>query len=134
MINYVPTICPYCGTGCGILLEEIDGTLTGTMPLKTSPVNHGALCIKGWNTHEFVHSEKRLRQPMIRKNGNLQEVSWKEAIDFTAENLGKIKDQHGPDALALLSCARATNEENFLFMKFARSVIGTNNVDHCARV
>jgi predicted molibdopterin-dependent oxidoreductase YjgC len=134
MIHFTPTVCPYCGTGCGMLLVEMGGTLCGTMPLKTSPVSHGELCIKGWNAHEFVQSEKRLRKPLIKKNGNFQEVSWEEAIDFTAKNLGRIKDQHGSDALAFLSCARATNEENFVFMKFARSVIGTNNVDHCARV
>jgi len=134
MINFVPTICPYCGTGCGIQLVEIDGVLCETLPLMTHPVSQGALCIKGWNAHEFVHSDKRLQTPLIRNNGKLQKASWEDAIGFAAENLSRIKNQHGPDALAFLSCARATNEENFVFMKFVRSVIGTNNIDHCARV
>ena len=134
MLNFTPTICPYCGVGCGMLLAEEDGILCGTSPLVTHPVSQGTLCIKGWNAHEFVHSSKRLTQPHVRKNGKLQEASWDEAIEVTAQNLARIKATAGPDALAFLSCARATNEENFLFMKFVRSLIGTNNVDHCARV
>jgi predicted molibdopterin-dependent oxidoreductase YjgC len=134
MMNFTPTICPYCGVGCGMILAEQDGKLCDTYPLVTHPVSQGKLCIKGWNAHEFVHSEKRLRQPYVRKNGKLQEASWEEAIEVTARNLARIKETAGPDTLAFLSCARATNEENFLFMKLVRSLIGTNNVDHCARV
>ena len=134
MMNFTPTICPYCGVGCGMVLAELDGRLCDTLPLKTHPSSQGKLCIKGWNAHAFVHSEKRLRQPYVRKNGSLQTASWDEAIEVTARNLGRIKDESGPNALSFLSCARATNEENFLFMKLVRSVIGTNNVDHCARV
>jgi len=134
MINYTPTICPYCGVGCGMLLEEQEGLLTGTLPLKSHPVSQGSLCIKGWNANEFVHSEKRLQSPLIRKDGKLKEASWDEAIGYVAENLGRIRDTYGPDALSFLSCARATNEENFLYMKLVRSIFKTNNVDHCARV
>ena len=134
MINFTPTICPYCGVGCGMVLVESKESLCDTLPLPTHPVSQGSLCIKGWNVHDFVHSNNRLHRPLIKKNGSLNEVSWSEAIDFTVQKLSKIKDAFGPDALSFLSCARATNEENFAFMKFARSVIGTNNVDHCARV
>ena len=136
MIDYVPTVCPYCGTGCGLMLEVDDGKLVGTAPLRTHPVSQGTLCIKGNNAHEFVQSDQRLQTPLIRKKkkGPLQEASWDEAIDFVGENLKKIKNDHGADSLAFLSCARATNEENYLCQKFARCVIGTNNVDHCARV
>lgn len=74
MMNFTQTICPYCGTGCGMLLEEIDGKLCGTTPLKTSPVNQGMLCIKGWTAHEFVQSDKRLRNPLIKRNGVFDEV------------------------------------------------------------
>ena len=134
MLNFTQTICPYCGVGCGMVLVEQDGILCSTSHLNSHPVSQGKLCIKGWNAHEFVQSNTRLQQPYVRKNGKLQEASWDEAIEITARNLTRIKETAGPDALAFLSCARATNEENFLFMKFVRSVIGTNNVDHCARV
>lgn len=134
MLNFTPTICPYCGVGCGMVLVEDNGSLCDTLPLPTHPVSQGSLCIKGWNVHDFVHNENRLKRPLIKRNGSLTEVSWPEAIDFTVQKLSKIKDAFGPEALSFLSCARATNEENFVFMKFVRSVIGTNNIDHCARV
>ena len=117
-----------------MLLAQQGGELCDTMPLTTHPVSRGALCIKGWNAHAFVQSERRLKSPMIRKNGRLKEASWEEAIACTAENLGRIRDTHGADALSFLSCARATNEENFVYMKLVRSLFGTNNIDPCARV
>jgi len=134
MLNHTATTCPYCGVGCGMLLQERGGELCDTMPLTTHPVSRGSLCIKGWNAHAFVQSERRLKSPMIRKNGRLKEASWQEAIACTAENLGRIRDTHGADALSFLSCARATNEENFVYMKLVRSLFKTNNIDHCARV
>lgn len=128
------TTCTYCGCGCNLFLESLDGRLTGTLPCKTSPVNEGKLCIKGWNVHEFVQSEKRLKKPLLRKNGELVEVSWEEALDFTASRLKAIKEAHGPDSVGFLASAKVTNEENYLMQKFARAAIGTNNVDHCARL
>ncbi len=128
------TTCTYCGCGCNLFLESRDGRLTGTLPCKTSPVNEGKLCIKGWNVHEFVQSEKRLKKPLLRKNGQLVEVSWEEALDYTASRLKAIKEAHGPDSVGFLASAKVTNEENYLMQKFARAAIGTNNVDHCARL
>ena len=128
------TTCTYCGCGCNLFLESLDGRLTGTLPCKTSPVNEGKLCIKGWNVHEFVQSEKRLKKPLLRKNGELVEVSWEEALDFTASKLMAIKEAHGPDSIGFLASAKVTNEENYLMQKFARAAIGPNNVDHCARL
>ena len=128
------TVCPYCGCGCSFYLESLDGKLIGTLPNKTSPVNRGKLCVKGWNVHEFVQSPKRLKKPMVRKNDELVEVSWDEALDYTAGKLGEIKEKHGPDAIAFLASAKVTNEENYLLQKFARAGVGTNNVDHCARL
>ena len=128
------TTCTYCGCGCGLYLEVLDGELVGTIPCKTHPVSRGSLCVKGWNVHEFVTSDRRLTHPLIRKNGELQQASWDEALDFAAERVRRIKDEHGPDSLTALSSAKATNEENFLMMKFMRAVVGTNNVDHCARL
>ena len=130
----VLTTCTYCGCGCNFFLEVLDGELIGTIPCKTSPVNQGGLCIKGWNVHEFVTSKKRLTSPMIRKDGKLQEVSWEEAIDYTASNLKRIKDENGSDSFGFLASAKVTNEDNYILQKFARAGIGTNNVDHCARL
>ncbi len=128
------TTCTYCGCGCNMFLESLDGKLTGTIPCKTSVVNEGKLCIKGWNVHQFVQSEKRLKKPMIRKNGTLSEVEWDEALDYTAGRLKEIKQAHGSDAFGFFASAKVTNEENYLMQKLARAGIGTNNVDHCARL
>ena len=80
-----------------------------------------------------MHSSDRLRTPLLRKNGKLEEVSWEEALDHTAKKLSEIKKTHGPDSIVGIGCARSTNESNYVMMKFMRAVIGTNNVDHCAR-
>ena len=132
--NTVLTTCAYCGCGCNFYLEVLDGQIIGTIPSKTSPVNRGKLCIKGWNIHEFVQSPNRLTKPLLRKNGGLKEVSWDEALDYTASRLKDIKEANGKDSIAFLASAKATNEENYLIQKFARAAIGTNNVDHCARL
>jgi len=128
------TTCPYCGCGCSFYLESVDGRLIGTLPSKTSPVNQGRLCVKGWNAHAFVQHPKRLTQPLMRKNGGLTEVSWDVALDFIVKRLKEIKETSGPDSLAFLTSAKITNEENYLLQKFARAGVGTNNIDHCARL
>jgi len=132
--KFVPSICSYCGTGCGVLFQVADGNLIGTLPLKTHPVNQGKLCIKGWNLHEYVNSFIRLKSPLIKKDGRFVKCTWEEAIAHTAERLTAIVNQHGPDSVGVLLSAKMTNEENYLAQKFARAVIGTNNVDHCARL
>jgi predicted molibdopterin-dependent oxidoreductase YjgC len=132
--NATLTICPYCGCGCGFYLESLDGKLVATTPSVTSPVNQGNLCIKGWNAHEFVQNPKRLKKPLLRKDGELTEVSWDEALDFTARRLREISKVHGPDSIAFLASAKVTNEDNYLLQKFARAAVGTNNIDHCARL
>lgn len=86
----VRTTCPYCGCGCEMMLEVANGKLIGTFPSKNSPMNQSKLCIKGWNAHEFVHSPERLTKPLIRKDGSLTEVSWDEALDYTAAKLSSI--------------------------------------------
>lgn len=130
----VPTICAYCGCGCGLYLEVLDGRIINTFPCKTAPVNEGKLCVKGWNIHEFIQSPERLRRPLIRKNGALVETDWDEALGFAAERLKEIKTRHGSDSVAFMASAKVTNEENYLIQKFARAAVGTNNVDHCARL
>jgi predicted molibdopterin-dependent oxidoreductase YjgC len=136
MMDYrnILTICPYCGCGCGLYLEVLDGEIVGAMPAKEHPVGQGSLCIKGWNAHSFVHHEDRLKAPLIRENGSLRQASWEEALSLTAAKLGAIKDAQGPDAIGVLASAKCTNEENYVLQKFTRAVIGTNNIDHCARL
>jgi predicted molibdopterin-dependent oxidoreductase YjgC len=130
----VYTICPFCGAGCGMLLEVLDGAVEGVLPCKTNPLSRGRLCIKGWSAHEFIHGKDRLKKPLLRKEGQLQEVEWDEALGFIAERLKAIRAADGPDAIGGLSSAKCTTEENYLFQKLFRAVIGTNNVDHCARL
>jgi predicted molibdopterin-dependent oxidoreductase YjgC len=130
----VITTCPYCAVGCGMVLEVLQGRIVRTLPSKTSPTSKGRLCIKGWNVHEFVQHPDRLKTPLIRDNARFREVSWDEALGYAAGELRRIRDTHGPDSIGFLTSARCTNEENYLLQKFARAVIGTNNVDHCARL
>jgi predicted molibdopterin-dependent oxidoreductase YjgC len=133
-MNKILTICPYCGCGCGLYLHVENGRIVGVSPSRSHPVNKGKLCVKGWNAHEFVEHSDRLKSPMIRQNEKLKAVSWDEALNFTASRLGEIKREHGPDSIGILSSAKCTNEENYLMMKFARAVVETNNIDHCARL
>jgi len=131
----VLTTCPYCGCGCNMFLQVMDGHLVGTLPSKTHVISQGSLCIKGWNAHEWVESPDRLRTPLIRgDDGELHPASWDEAMDLIGTKLKAIIEGHGGDAVGLLSSARCTNEENYLMQKLARAVIGTNNIDHCARL
>ncbi|KON31415.1 formate dehydrogenase [miscellaneous Crenarchaeota group-15 archaeon DG-45] len=130
----VPTVCPYCGSGCGIYLQVLDGEPIGVLPRRSNSVNQGKLCVKGWSAHEFVTSDDRLTRPLIRRDGALVEASWDEALGLVAEKLELYRREHGPDSIGVLSSAKCTNEENFLMMKLARAVLGTNNVDHCARL
>ena len=130
----VPSTCVYCGTGCGVLLEVTGERLTGTLPQKDHPVSRGALCIKGWSVHEFVHSQRRLTAPLIRKDGVLVETDWDTALEAVAQGLKAARDQHGSDSVGFFTSSRCTNEENYLLQKLARAVVGTNNIDHCARL
>lgn len=130
----VLTTCTYCGCGCGLCLQVLDGKIIGTLPSKTSPVNEGKLCVKGWYIHEFVQHPNRLSKPLLRRDGSFREIGWAQALDHAAAQITRIKEMHGPDRIALLSSAKCTNEENYMVQKFARAAIGTNNVDHCARL
>ena len=136
MIDYrtVPTICPYCGTGCGMLLEVFGGEFTGVLPQKGHPVSDGKLCIKGWTSHEFVGSPGRLASPIIRRGELNGEESLDEAIGLVAGELKRVVDEYGPDSVGFICSAKCTNEENYLAGKLARAVVGTNNIDHCARL
>ncbi len=130
----IKTICPYCGCGCGLILGTREGKIVSVQGDVRNPCNHGSLCVKGRFGLDFVGAPDRLTQPLIRRDGELQPADWDEALQLVADKLKDIKTQHGPDAIAGLSSAKCTNEENYLFQKFIRAVVGTNNVDHCARL
>jgi formate dehydrogenase major subunit len=132
-IKKIKTTCPYCGVGCQIYLHVRDNEILKITGVENVEPNFGTLCIKGRFGYDFVHSPHRLQKPLVRKNGKLEEVSWEEALDYTADKLSTIKKAHGPDSIVGIGCARSTNESNFVMMKFMRAVLGTNNVDHCAR-
>ncbi len=129
----ITTTCIYCGVGCQLDLHVRDGKVVSVTPGKTGP-GEGKLCIKGWSAHEFIHHPDRLTKPLIREAGGFREATWDEALDLVASRLTEIRNTHGPDALGFFSSAKATNEENYMFQKLARAAVGTNNVDHCARL
>ena len=127
------TTCPYCGVGCQLNVSTIKDKIVKVDGIDEIP-NNGSTCVKGRFGLDFVNHPDRLTSPLIRKNDKLVEVSWDEALDYTAEKLKAIKEKHGSDSICGLSSARCTNEDNYLFQKFIRAVVGTNNVDHCARL
>ena len=133
-VKHVLTTCPYCGTGCNFFLQVADGRLVGVVPCKTDEISLGRLCIKGYNAHAFVQHPDRLKQPMIREGGQLKQVTWEKAMDRIVNEITRIRDKYGPDSVLVLASAKCTNEENYLFQKLARAALGTNNVDHCARL
>lgn len=130
----VTTTCPYCGVGCGMLLQVADGHLIGTVPHKEHPVSKGALCVKGWNAHSFVEHADRLKKPLRSQGDTQTEIEWETAFDEIAAKLKETVEKHGPESVAFLVSARCTNEENYLLMKMGRAVIKTPHVDHCARL
>ncbi len=133
-VKKVETICPYCGVGCTIELQVKNHEIVGVSAPLEKGVNKGNLCVKGRYGYEFVNHADRLTSPLIKKNGKFIEASWEEALSLVVKRLLEIKDKFGPDSIGGFSSAKCTNEENYIFQKFIRAVIGTNNVDHCARL
>lgn len=127
------TTCTYCGVGCQIALHTKNNSVHMATGVDAVP-NNGNLCVKGRFGTAFINSAERLHTPLIRKDGELVETSWREALDAVSRGLQTIIGSHGPDAIGFLSSARCTNEENYLLQKVARAAVGTNNVDHCARL
>ncbi len=132
--NWKRTTCPYCGTGCELEAGTKHGKLISIRPARNTAVSRGHLCVKGRYAFDFVSAGDRITGPMVRRGDGWQRVSWDQAIGFVAQQLQDIVREHGPDSVGILGSARGTNEENYLAQKFARLVIGTNNVDCCARV
>ncbi len=141
----VRSTCPYCGVGCQVDLHILDNHIFRvTAPFDVAP-NYGRLCVKGRFGVDFVHHPSRLRTPLIRKDfgtkprrpvglDGFREATWDEALDLAAEKLAEIVRTYGGDAIGTFCSAKATNEDNYIFQKFVRAVLGTNNVDHCARL
>ncbi len=146
-VQKVKTTCPYCGVGCQFDLDVRDGKIIGVTSNPDAPVNNMALCVKGRYGYDFVHHPDRLKKPRVRRyllenkdkrlKGNAWdwiETDWNTALDITAGKLREIRDTYGPDSVGVLTSAKCLNEENYLMNKLARQVIGTNNIDHCARL
>lgn len=127
------TTCPYCGVGCEMELLVKENRVVGVEP-SNGAANSGLLCVKGRFSYNFISHPARLKTPLIRKNGSLVEAGWDEAYELIAEKIRATKAAYGAEAFAGLASARVTNEENYLFQKMVRTVFGTNNVDHCARL
>lgn len=134
LVDKVPTTCTYCGCGCQMELNVLGNEVVSVSGRNDAGINQGSLCVKGRFGYEFISSDNRLTKPLIKKDGSFVEASWDEALRLIAKKFSQIKKEHGPDAFGGLASARCTNEDNYIFQKFMRAVIGTNNVDHCARL
>lgn len=131
-MKLIKSVCPYCGTGCGIIMET-NGKSVRVLPQKDHPVSKGELCIKGLTIGDVINSPMRLKTPLVRKDGKLQPASWEEALSFVAKEFSRIKETY-EDALGVFASTKCTNEENYLIQKFSRVVLGTNNIDNSARL
>jgi formate dehydrogenase alpha subunit len=143
----VPTTCPYCGVGCGLELHIKDDYVFKVTSSFDSVVNHGNLCVKGRFGYDFIYNKDRITTPLIRKKAQApgartqafdrdqwREVSWDEALDYSADRFVEIFQRDGADAMAVYCCAKATNEDNYLLQKLFRALFRSNNVDHCTRL
>jgi len=132
--SHVRTTCGYCGVGCAFDAGINDGRVVSMVPADDGPSNHGHACLKGRFGWTYQDAEDRVRTPLLRDGAGWKAIGWEQALDLVAQSLARIKEQAGPDALAAISSSRGTNEENYLFGKFIRCVMGTNHIDNCARV
>lgn len=132
-IEKVRTTCPYCGVGCQLYLHTKGEQIVKVTGVEEGAPNKGRLCVKGRFGYDFIYSGERLTTPLIKENGAFREASWDEALDLVAGKFKQIIAESGPDAIAGVSCARSINEDSYQMQKLFRAVIGTNNIDHCAR-
>ena len=128
------TVCTYCGVGCNLEVAVSGGKIKSIQAPYDAAANAGHTCLKGRFAFSFYNHPDRLKTPLIKRNGVFEPATWEEAYDYIAKELTRIKTNFGPDYIAGISSARCTNEENYLMQKFMRAVIGTNNIDSCARV
>jgi formate dehydrogenase major subunit len=129
----VRTTCPYCGVGCQLDLHVKGEQIVRVTGVEDGLPNQGRLCVKGRFGYDFIYSEDRLTTPLIKENGEFRAASWDEALDLVANKFKQIITESGPDAIGGVSCARSINEDSYQMQKLFRAVIGTNNIDHCAR-
>ena len=130
----VDTVCPFCGCGCSISLETKNNRVVRVRPGTESQVNHATLCVRGCYGYDFIHSPDRLGSPLVKTAEGLEAVTWEQALDRAAAEFGRIKEEHGPESLAILGSSKCTNEENYLLQRLARGVLGTNNIDNGSRL
>ena len=146
-VKKVLTTCTYCGVGCQFNLQVKENRVIGVASEPKAPVNGMALCVKGRFGYDFIHHPDRLLKPRVRRyllegrektrlgqGWDWVETDWDTALNLAAQRLGNSRDKTGPDSIGLLTSAKCLNEENYLMNKLARQVIGTNNIDHCARL
>lgn len=133
-LNKVRTTCPHCGGGCQLELWTKDNKIVKVYGVEDeNTINKGHLCVKGRFGMDFVNSQNRLTNPLIKKNGRFEEANWDEALDLVAKRFKEIKEKYGNDSLGAVASAKTTTEECYLFQKFARCCFGNNNVDFCVR-
>ena len=130
----VRTTCSYCGVGCQMHLHVRDNRVVKVSGVEGEAPNNGSLCVKGRFGFDFIGSDQRLTDPLIKENGTFRKATWEEAIDLVAGKFKEIRDTHGGDSMGVFTSARITNEENYIAHKFTRAVLKTNNIDHCARL
>ncbi len=128
------TTCGYCGVGCRLDAHRVGGRIMSISPALDGPANKGHTCVKGRFAHQFTRSRDRLTAPLVRESGGFRLASWEEAIDRIADAFGRIKAEHGPDAIAGLASSRATNEDCYVMQRMMRAAVGTHNIDNCSRV
>jgi formate dehydrogenase major subunit len=128
--HQVRTVCSYCGCGCGLLLGVRDNRIVSARGDVNSHASRGRLCVKGRFGYRFVNHPERLTSPLIKRKGKFVEAGWDEALDLVAEKFSQNKG----DRFAAIASAKCTNEDNYVLQKFTRAVMGTNNIDHCARL
>lgn len=129
----IRTTCPYCGVGCQQWLHVRNGRIVKVTGVEDAEPNRGRLCVKGRYGYDFIYSEERLKNPLIRESTGFRKASWDEALDLVVGKLKETIFNYGPDAIAGVSCARSINEDSYNMQKLFRAAIGTNNIDHCAR-
>ncbi len=132
-IKRTKTVCTYCGVGCSFEVWTKDREILKIQTTEEAPVNGISTCVKGKWGWDFVNSEERITKPLIRNGDEFVEATWEEALSLIAEKLTSIKDEYGPDSIGYIASSKCSNEENYLFQKFARAVMGTNNIDNCSR-
>ena len=128
------TICPYCSVGCTIVINTKMESVRRIISNDRLGINEGNLCVKGRFGHEFIHSPERIKTPLIRKNGELYPTSWDDALDYVSKRFQQIINEHGGKSIGGIGSEKCTNEDNYLFQKFCRSVLGTNNIDNLSNI